>query len=148
MDDKVKERFFTKVNKTDECWLWTSSLRADGYGEFCVGGITKLAHRISWIIAANTIPDDKPILRHKCRNRSCVRPEHLEVGTNQDNSNDMKRDGTDNIGERNPRSKLTAEQVLQIRARATEVHKKLADEFGVGRMTITDIINRRKWKHI
>jgi hypothetical protein len=148
MDDKLIRRFFAKVNKTEECWLWTASLNHKGYGQFNINGAPVAAHRVSWLIAGNTIPDDKPVMRHKCRNRNCVRPEHLEVGTHAENSADMIRDGNSTRGERCMLSKLTAEQVLHIRSRAAETHSELAREFGVARTTITNVINRYKWNHI
>jgi hypothetical protein len=148
MDATVIERFFSKVNKTDECWLWTATINNRGYGQFRIDRKTRLAHKISWLIAGNTIPDDKPLLRHKCRNRNCVRPEHLEVGTVAENMADRLRDGTDARGEKSVLSKLTAEKVLQIRSRATETQTELAREFGVARTTINNIINRYNWKHI
>lgn len=148
MEDKVKQRFFKKVNKTDSCWLWTASLITDGYGQLNIDGKTIRAHRLSWLIAGNIIPDDKPILRHKCRNRHCVNPEHLEVGTHADNEADKIRDGTDARGEKHPSVKLTEAKVLEIRARAKENQRQLAIEFGVSFNTINDIIHHRKWKHL
>ena len=148
MDGRVIERFFAKVNKTDECWLWTGSLCGTGYGRFRINGKLYGAHRVSWLIAGNTIPDDKPVMRHKCRNKNCVRPEHLEVGTYAENAADRIRDGTDARGEKHYRAKLTTEQVLQIRERAIENHSKLAREFGVAQSMIHNIVNRRRWNHI
>ena len=58
------------------------------------------------------------------------------------------RDGTDARGEKHGSAKLTAAQVLEIRRRSTEKQCDLAKEFAVSRKTISDIINRRKWKNI
>jgi hypothetical protein len=110
--------------------------------------ITKKAHRLSWLIAGNTIPDDKPVLRHKCRNRNCVRPEHLEVGTHAENTADRIRDETVIRGRESNLAKLTDEQVLQIRERATENQRELAREFGVAQSAISRIIGRKTWNHI
>jgi len=144
MDDATKERFFAKVDKTDDCWLWTGVKFRNQYGRF----EDKVSHRVSWLIAGNTIPEDKPILRHKCRNRHCVNPEHLEVGTHRENTADRIRDGTDIRGENVKTAKLTPEQVIAIRGRTSEIKTKLAEEFGVSKAAIYDIIHRRNWKHL
>ena len=148
MDDKLIRRFFAKVNKTEECWLWTGYITPTGYGQMTMNKITKKAHRLSWLIAGNTIPDDKPVLRHKCRNRNCVRPEHLEVGTHAENTADRIRDETVIRGRESNLAKLTDEQVLQIRERATENQRELAREFGVAQSAISRIIGRKTWNHI
>lgn len=143
----MEERFWSKVNKTSECWLWTGSCNRDGYGGFRVEEKTIGAHRVSWLLAGNTIPDGL-VVRHKCLSKNCVNPEHLETGTKKENSDDRLRDGTHQFGERNPSVKLTAEQVLQIRARSTENQRLLGEEFGVSRETISKIILRKTWSHL
>ena len=84
-------------------------------------------------------------MRHKCRNKHCVNPEHLETGTPAENIADRIRDGTSNRGIRSARAKLTEEQVRQIRERAGENQRGLAEEYGVNSRTISDIIHRKHW---
>jgi predicted DNA binding protein len=140
-------RFWDKVNKTETCWLWTSKKNPYGYGEICNIGNTKKAHRISWLLAGNTIPEGH-VVRHKCRNRHCVNPEHLETGTIAENNADKVRDGTTTRGTKHALAKLTEDQVRAIRARHTEIHRKLAEEFGITQSAVTNIIHRRTWKHL
>jgi hypothetical protein len=140
----AEERFWNKVNKTSECWLWTACKHKDGYGTFKYEGTQQLAHRFSWLLSGNIIPEGL-VIRHKCRNRHCVNPEHLETGTLAENNADMIRDGTSTRGIKHPSVKLTEEQVRQIRARATENQTELAKEFGVNPCTISHIILRRTW---
>jgi hypothetical protein len=109
------ERFWSKVDKNgaNGCWNWTG--RCDDYGRICLNGTQTVAHRVSYIIANGSIPDGL-IVRHKClKNRKCVNPEHLELGTHQDNSTDMVNDDTQAKGVENGRAKLTEEQVKEIR---------------------------------
>jgi len=145
----MEERFWSKVNKTDTCWLWTASKFSDGYGQFWVDGKMKRAHKVSWLLAGNTIPDGL-ILCHAphsvCGNRHCVNPAHLRTDTRTANSADRITDGTSNRGTKQGRSKLTDEIVLAIRA---NVEKKtqieLARQYGVTADNISLIIRRKSW---
>lgn len=79
------ERFFTYVNKTESCWLWTGGKNYKGYGVFTVNGKNLGAHRFSYEahngpLAEGMMPD------HLCRVRACVRPDHLEAVTNLENT--------------------------------------------------------------
>ncbi len=81
------DRFWSKVKKTDGCWLWTDVLQANGYGSIGVGGRSGkklLAHRISYEISHGPIPEGLQI-DHLCRVRNCVNPSHLEAVTNRVN---------------------------------------------------------------
>lgn len=83
----LHERFWATVNKADGCWEWTNKLRPDGYGSLQVGGRKgprKLAHRVSYEWAYGEIPAGAEI-DHICRNRACVRPEHLRAATKKQN---------------------------------------------------------------
>jgi predicted XRE-type DNA-binding protein len=91
-------------------------------------------------------------LLNECQNKKCVNPNHLEVGTHQDNSDDMIRDDTVSKGEARPASKLTEVQIKKIRKLYETVNnltqKELANQFGVSRPLISFIINRKYWKHL
>ena len=147
MDEYDFERFMSYVNKTDNCWLWTGTLNTDGYGHFDLAGKGYGTHRLLYIHCYGTI-DDGLDVRHKCLPKNCCNPSHLELGTKAQNAQDRVRDGTDNRGEKHGKAKLTAHQILQIRARATESRITLTQEFGVSQTTISNIIARRTWNHI
>ena len=72
----VEDRFWSKVNKTDTCWLWLSSL-TQGYGSFWMNGKPQRAHRIAYELRKGPIPESME-LDHLCRNRACVNPAHLQ----------------------------------------------------------------------
>lgn len=110
------------------------------------------AHRVSYYLANGRLPADGLILRHKCDNRLCVNPMHLEEGTFADNTNDMMERGRHAPvhlpGEENPSVKLTWEIVEAIRSRsaAGESDPALAAEYGVHRHTIYLIKTNKTWK--
>lgn len=76
----LQRRFWAKVKKTRGCWLWVASLTAGGYWRFKSGGIMRMAHRVSYEMLVGPIPRGLT-LDHLCRNRRCVRPDHLEPVT-------------------------------------------------------------------
>lgn len=80
-----EERFWSKVEKTETCWLWTASL-CDGYGQFSVSaGLPRRAHRVAYELLVGPIPEGLT-LDHLCRVRNCVRPDHLEPVTQAENT--------------------------------------------------------------
>lgn len=89
---RVKERFWSRVKKTDSCWNWIGGISPSGYGRFSIGLRGHFAHRKSYEINIGRIPNNLCIL-HKCDNRHCVRPDHLFLGTRLDNARDMVNKG-------------------------------------------------------
>lgn len=76
-----EEAFWSNVNKTDGCWLWTATVSSGtGYGWFRRRG----AHRVAYELAVGPIPDGL-VIDHLCRVKLCVRPDHLEPVTNREN---------------------------------------------------------------
>ncbi len=149
------ERFWEKVNKTNNCWLWTGAT-AHGYGKFGPGSGAAIvnAHRFSWEIAHGQIGNGLWVL-HKCDVRNCIRPEHLFLGTAKDNTADMdakgRRGATGARGERNGRRVLGELQVVEIRNRyatGTMRQEDLATEFGVSQGIISKVVRRYSWKHV
>jgi HNH endonuclease len=83
----IEERFWAKVDRSGDCWLWTASRLKNGYGCFRIGGKTLGAHRVAYEIVVGPIPAGTD-LDHLCSVKHCVNPAHLEVVTRAVN---MKR---------------------------------------------------------
>ena len=140
------ERFWAKVNKTDGCWLWTACKLRSGYGQFCLNEKMLKAHRVSWEMAFGTIPPGLLVL-HKCDVPACVRPDHLFLGTQQENMDDCKRKGRTTRG-RPLRAVLTKDDVLDVREAFRSGRFKqteLAKLFFVAPCSINDILKGRTW---
>jgi len=77
-------RFWSKVNKTETCWLWTGAEGVRGYGNLYVNGKFRAAHRLAYELLVGPIPEQLH-LDHLCRIRMCVNPDHLEPVTPHEN---------------------------------------------------------------
>lgn len=160
------ERFWSKVDRSggpEACWPWRGALNSHGYGHVRWNGKCSRANRVAWMLTSGPLPEDKPCVRHRCDQPSCCNPAHLLPGTHSENMDDMARRGRSASGERNgshtkpgavrrgeshSSSRLTAAQVLQIRALAASgtSQEHIASAFGVSRRHVSDVVASRRWK--
>jgi hypothetical protein len=153
--DEFKKRFWAKVNKSSDCWVWTASTRS-GYGAIKYQGKTLSAHRVSYII--HNGETDKCVL-HKCNNRLCVNPDHLYAGTYKDNYRDMVKAGnaykvTSSSTRFAPNhkpvnAKLNSEQVQEIRLlRKNKIKcRDIAKIYGICHTSVSEIANFKLYKN-
>ncbi len=91
--------FWKKVDKDlrNPCWIWLAAKDLEGYGFFWFKNKQVRSHRFSWEITHGKIPNGLFVCHH-CDNPSCVRPDHLFLGTCQDNALDMISKGRGTTG--------------------------------------------------
>jgi len=151
LSEKDIERFWRKVERKNEknCWEWMSYKFKKGYGGFQIKTENLPAHRVAWVIAYGQIPDNLCVC-HQCDNPSCVNPNHLFLGTYEDNNQDRVRKGRSArvVGENNPAAKLNKLQVIEIRylRKLGFSQKYIARIFNVGKSTIGRIDRGTHWK--
>jgi len=147
----IENHFCSRVDigNKDECWEWTAGKSASGYGVFWMGGRNNRAHRVSWVLEFGKIPKGLLVCHH-CDNPLCVNPNHLFLGTAQENSLDAMEKGRFATGELNGRSKLRDDDVLLIRKRleSGERLKPIAEDYNVEISTIHKIKKGRSWSHV
>ena len=86
----VRARFARFVTRTATCHDWNGYRTPHGYGLFRLERLTRRAHRVAWALAHGSIPRGK-VVRHRCHNTSCVRVDHLQLGTQRQNVLDQRR---------------------------------------------------------
>lgn len=181
MSEIIVARILKRVVINDEtgCWEWVGFKDKDGYGRVSYGktsgGYQRMAlvHRVMYALKIGEIPEGLCVCHH-CDNPSCCNPEHLWLGTNEENTADRYRKGRTASGLRNGMStrpetilrgsaaapaKLTEANVVEIRkawselpsyrtGKKKEFIQRLAEEHAVSKGAIVKVFYRRKWKHI
>jgi hypothetical protein len=156
------EWFWSRVEKTDGCWLWRGAHDEKGYGRLIMLGDHIGAHRASWVITNGAIPDGLYVC-HKCDNPPCVNPAHLFLGTHDENMADAIQKGRlrksahpdrlwlTRFGENHPRAKLTERDVLKIRELYAAGGVRMADiaeQFGISKTQTRSVIRGLRWSHL
>lgn len=147
-DMTIGERLSFWSERQGACLVWTGSLTRSGYGQAYAGDYQYAsAHRMAYEHAHGPIAAGL-IVRHKCDNRACIEPEHLELGSHQDNMSDMVERQRSLSGERNPAHKLTPEDVAALRGRRTagESIADLSVAFGISKSQTNRIVRGESWR--
>lgn len=167
-DARREEHFWSKVDRSGNCWVWIAALSTQGYGRYHVHRKAQPATHVAWQLATGEpVPTGGHVL-HVCDNPRCVRNDepgtylvngkllqrfgHLVLGTSEDNMGDAAQKGRVPHGVDHHNARLTPEAVAEIRRRYTGElvgqGRALAAEFGVSPTTISAITHRRAWRHV
>ncbi len=147
----LERELAAKVQKSDDgCWLWTGSVRPNGYGRINYKHGVISAHRAAWIVAnGRPIPDGMTAM-HRCDVRRCIRPDHLALGTFADNNRDTAAKGHFPVGLAHHNGRFTPEDVREIRvlhARGMS-YAEIARRYGAATSTIHQMIMRRTYAYV
>jgi len=160
----IETRFWAKVERAADCWLWTGATHDNGYGRILVDGKVRKAHRVAWFLAAGAWPPTDRDVGHSCDNPGCVRNDgagayrvdgvdyprfgHLWLAPTAANVQDMYTKDRGPTGERHPRARLTAQDAAAIRQRyaAGERIADLARAYGLTKQGMAAVVYRRTWR--
>ena len=162
---ETEEKFWAKVNKepgqgpNGDCWEWQGVINARGYGSTSYGRNRKIkgldgprpAHRISFSLHYGVELTGEQHILHSCDNRKCVNPAHLRIGHYKENAQDKVDRNRQLKGEQIQCSKLTSDQVREIKLMFLLGYKSqyIADLLLDGRPKIVEAIRQKKtWNHI
>ncbi len=144
----------SRPNKKTGCVEWVGSTR-NGYGRLVTGSRTNgtrksvSAHRAAYEAHIGPIPKGLYVL-HRCDNPKCINPEHLFIGTRQDNVDDREKKGRNNpkpLGkhENHPNAILTWRGVKWARSATGKTPREIADALDVSPRTISDVLRFKTW---
>lgn len=148
------EKLWSQVEKSEDpngCWLWTGRVNQYGYGRMWLGGHQVFVHRHVWEQLNGPIPETMCVC-HKCDVRNCVAPHHLFVATTQENTQDKMDKGRHRTnppkGEAAHNSKLTEDDVREIRATTGMTQIEMGKKYGVHSSIISEILSGKRWSHV
>lgn len=145
----TEERFWSRVQKTDGCWNYIPPRRPLGinYAQVYYKGKYISSNRLAWLLTYGFLPGNMFVCHH-CDNPKCVRPDHLFLGTADDNNKDKAKKGRARSG--NLPRKLSDEQVLEALRKHYEDRVTMASlsrEYGIGIRKLTSWFGRMRKKH-
>ena len=142
IENDSKERFWSKIDKKgeDECWNWLASYRGF-YGQFWVNGNMIKSHRYAYEIIFGKIPEGMCVL-HKCDNPKCCNPEHLFLGTQEDNIHDacIKVRGHFRLNWRK------VNEVRELYKTGKYTQRQLVKLLSISLSNVSKIISNKIWK--
>lgn len=146
-----EERFWSKVDKDSNilgingnmltpCWVFKGTLLKNGYAQIKINKKKKSGHRFVWELVNGPIPEGMCVL-HKCDNRNCVRPDHLFLGTQKDNINDMFQKNRANKAKKFNDQQFR--QMINLYNSGIYTKKKIQEMYGISRTHFNRILKSR-----
>lgn len=152
MRPNPSQRFWAKVDRSGDCWVWTACRFVNrrgvpDYGAFQFEGRLQHAQRVAWVLTNGPIPEGLFVL-HSCDNPPCVRPAHLSLGTHRKNMDQMVARLRYTHGTAHHSNRLTPDQVREIRIAIAngDPLPTIAAKYGVTTAAIWLIRSGKNWK--
>ncbi|MEG5043460.1 HNH endonuclease [Microcoleus sp. B4-C1] len=145
----IQEKIQQHIISKEDCWI-TDLSSPKGYPRIGHNQKMRKVSRVMFELHYGEIPEGMYVC-HKCDNRACVNPEHLFLGTHQDNMADMVKKNRQAKGSNQGSSKLTEKQVAEIKFLLAEgklMQKEIAQKFGIRPSYVSAIKCGKKWKHL
>jgi hypothetical protein len=141
-----------KIDPDTNCFILTShkqprNIGGGNYAKITRKGKTIAIHRHIWIECFGEIPEGMCVC-HKCDNPACINPEHLFLGTHNDNMQDMKNKNRSTYGEKHAMAKLKEIEVKEIRRKRVKYGTKVSElskEYGISKTQVSRIIRKERW---
>jgi len=134
-------KFWSRVEKTDTCWLWTAGTRKSGHGQISVNGRTMGAHRVSLEIHLGRPIREGLVVAHTpliCHEPRCVNPVHLREATCLENMLDRAKDGT-HVEMHTLRKKIVTEEQADAIRKDPRTSRIIAKDYGISHMSVIAI---------
>lgn len=155
MTPRQREKFFDRTEKaSDGCWIWRGKRDSKRrYGRCWYDGREYQAHRVAWLVAYDKWPPDDMLVCHTCDNPPCVRPDHLFLGTPEQNSRDCATKGR-NVGggaKGKPMPRRLDERLvsaLRDEYAAGGTYRGLARKYGIYPSHVQKVIKRQIWREV
>ncbi len=141
----MPNEFWSKVDKTGDCWFWNAFRTKRGYGQIRIAGKIMVASHVAYLITHGEIPDGFFICHH-CDNPPCVNPLHLFAGTQRDNMLDKVRKNRQPHGEKCYNSRLSDKDIFQIRllSKLGFSGAKIGRKFGVSQPYVSRLLHQKR----
>jgi transposase-like protein len=153
-DEAFVATFWRRVARTEDCWTWTGG-KGGPYGQLQYSGKRLLAHRFSWVLHTKQLCPAGQVVRHRCDNPPCVRPDHLELGSIAQNVRDTydrhrRTTGNPNLGTARPNAVLNNDLVASLRrqARSGQSIRSIAKGRELEYTTVYRAIRGIGWPHV
>lgn len=151
MKKPIEDRIVERLKSSGDCLLWSGAVDTSGYGLIRYMGKLHKAHRLSYMLSKGKIPEGM-LVCHKCDVPLCCNPDHLFLGTMQDNMDDReaKGRGVRKEGEAHGMSKLTADTVREARERFSKGESAylLAKCYGVAHSSMWKVVTNQSWRSV
>jgi hypothetical protein len=142
--EECKKRLLYKTKKKNDCVLWNGAVNKGGYGITSYQGKSKMTHRLIYEIHNGEIPKTLKVL-HSCDHPNCINIDHLRVGNQKDNMDDMRDRNRENFlkGLDHPLSKVNnhmIDHIIFLYTIEKEKQSDIAYWMGISQNTVSKIL--------